>query len=345
MRHGRTADNVHQLDVLTVDGTRLTARRHGRDGLPPEIPILAGLHAIVRGNLATIRTEFGRFTRQVSGYSMEHLLPENGTDLAKFLVGTEGTLAIVLGATVRLVDSPKAVALVVLGYPDLPAAANAVPALLPHNPVALEGMDARLVSVVRSRRGASAVPGLPRGEGWLFIEMPGETTAEAVAAAEKLAADADAVGHAIVTGSDAAALWRIREDGAGLGGRTPAGAPAWPGWEDAAVPPPRLGSYLRDFQALMRDHGLDGLVYGHFGDGCVHARIDFPFAAGSAVFREFVTAAARASSAVTAARCRASTATASPAARCCPPCTRRRRSPCSARSSGCSTRPTCSTPG
>jgi FAD/FMN-containing dehydrogenase len=113
-----------------------------------------------------IRTEFGRFTRQVSGYSLEHLLPENGADLAKFLVGTEGTLAMVTGATVRLVQSPKAVALAVLGYPGMAEAADAVPALLPHRPVAMEGMNAQLVDVFRARRGAASVPGLPRGQAW-----------------------------------------------------------------------------------------------------------------------------------------------------------------------------------
>ena len=121
--------------------------------------------------LAMIRTEFGRFARQVSGYSLEHLLPENGIDLAKFLVGTEGTLALTLRATVRLVEAPRATALAVLGYADMAAAAAAVPALLPCEPVALEGLDSRLVEVVRARRGAAAVPDLPRGGGWLFIEI------------------------------------------------------------------------------------------------------------------------------------------------------------------------------
>ncbi|HEX4786818.1 MAG TPA: FAD-linked oxidase C-terminal domain-containing protein, partial [Actinospica sp.] len=230
---------------------------------------------------------------QVSGYSLEHLLPENGTDIAKFMVGTEGTLGVILGATVRLVQSPPAVALAVLGYPDMPTAADAVPALLPHHPVALEGMDARLVDVVRRRRGADAVPDLPRGDGWLFVELAGASDAQARAAAEKLVADAGCLDSAIVTGPVARALWRIREDGAGLGGRTPAGAPAWPGWEDAAVPPAQLGAYLREFGALMVDHGVDGLTYGHFGDGCVHARIDFPLSTAPAQFREFVVAAAQ----------------------------------------------------
>ncbi len=293
LRYGRTADNVVSLDLLTASGARLTARRFGRDGLAAAGTIGAALDTLVAGRLGLIRTEFGRFTRQVSGYSLEHLLPENGADLAKFLAGTEGTLGLVAGATVALVPSPKEVALAVVGYPGMPEAADAAPGLLPHGPVAVEGMNAQLVDVFRARRGAAAVPGLPRGEAWLFVETAGDTEAEARAAAGRLIADAGGLDALVVTGTPARALWRIREDGAGLGGRTPAGAPAWPGWEDAAVPPRHLGAYLRDFGALMADQGLDGLVYGHFGDGCVHVRIDFPFATEPGRYREFALAAAQ----------------------------------------------------
>jgi FAD/FMN-containing dehydrogenase/Fe-S oxidoreductase len=293
LRYGRTADNVVSLDLLTAAGEQLTARRFGRDGLAAAGPAGAALDTLAAAHLAMIRTEFGRFTRQVSGYSLEHLLPENGADLAKFLAGTEGTLGIVTGATVRLVASPKAVALTVLGYPGMPEAADAVPGLLPHHPVAVEGMDARLVDVFRARRGAAAVPGLPRGQAWLFVETAGDTQEQARAAAQRLIADARCLDAAVVTGAPARALWRIREDGAGLGGRTPAGEPAWPGWEDAAVPAQHLGAYLRDFGALMRDHDLDGLLYGHFGDGCVHVRIDFPFTTAPGRYRLFAVAAAQ----------------------------------------------------
>ncbi|WP_375476908.1 FAD-binding and (Fe-S)-binding domain-containing protein [uncultured Jatrophihabitans sp.] len=301
LKYGRTADNVVSLDVLTADGTRLTAGPRDRSAAlasaalasaGSESQLLRDLDALVQRRLATIRTEFGRFRRQVSGYSLEHLLPENGADLAKFLVGSEGTLAVLLRARVRLVESPPAVALAVLGYPDMPSAADAVPALLQHDLVALEGMDARLVDVVRSRRGPAAVPPLPRGGGWLFVEIAGGTEAEAVSAAEKLVADASCLDSTVVVGPVARALWRIREDGAGLGGRTPGGDPAWPGWEDAAVPPAQLGGYLREFEALLREHRVDGLSYGHFGDGCVHARIDFPLTDAPARFRRFLLDAA-----------------------------------------------------
>lgn len=283
--YGRTADNVLALDVVDGAGRRFEAA-HGLDPVP-------GLDALVRANLETIRTELGRFGRQVSGYSLEHLLPENGADLAKALVGTEGTLVTLLGATVNLVPIAAAPVLVVLGYPDMPTAADAVPALLAHAPLAIEGMDARLVDVVRRVKGASAVPPLPTGGGWLMVEVGGADLDEAMSRARALAADAgtDAVG-VFPPGPQAAAMWRIREDGAGLGGRTPSGEQAWPGFEDSAVPPARLGAYLRELEALMATHAVDGLAYGHFGDGCVHLRLDVPLERSGDPLRAFMTDAA-----------------------------------------------------
>jgi FAD/FMN-containing dehydrogenase/Fe-S oxidoreductase len=288
LAYGRTADNVLELDVVCGTGQRLVAR-------PGAVGVVPGLEAVVWAGLGPIRTQFGRFARQGSGYALEHLLPERGGDLARALVGSEGTLAVVLEATVRLVRAPAATVLVVLGYPDMAVAADAVGAVLPHRPVALEGIDARIVDVVR-RRGRT-VPELPKGGGWLLAELAGATPAEAEAAAARLTA---ALGGDVLAArvlrdpAETAAIWRIREDGAGFGGRSPAGAPAWAGWEDAAVPPEQLGAYLRDFEALLAGHGLDGIPYGHFGDGCLHVRIDFPFdrPGGQAVYRSFVEQAA-----------------------------------------------------
>ena len=256
---------------------------------------MPGLEAVVRAGMGPIRTQFGRFARQGSGYALEHLLPERGGDLARALVGSEGTLAVVLGATVRLVRAPAATVMVVLGYPDMAAAADAVGTVLPLRPVALEGIDARIVEVVRGR--GRAVPELPKGGGWLLAELAGATPAEAEASAARLTAAVrgDALAARVLRDpAETAAIWRIREDGAGYGGRSPAGAPAWAGWEDAAVPPERLGAYLRDFEALLAGHGLDGIPYGHFGDGCLHVRIDFPFdrPGGQKVYRSFVEQAA-----------------------------------------------------
>ncbi len=284
--YGRTADNVQALTL--VDGTGRTIR--SGDGTA-QIP---GLDDLIGTRLELIRTEFGTFPRQVSGYSLEHLLPENRRDLTKALVGTEGTLGVLLDATVNLVRISPARMLVVLGYPDMASAADAVPALLAHSPHAIEGLDARLVDVVRRARGAAAVPDLPRGAGWLLIEVSGETAAEADAASTALVRDSGALDFLVFhAGPVATAMWQIRADGAGLAGRTPDGRQAWPGWEDAAVPPHRLGAYLREFDALMDSYGLVGLPYGHFGDGCIHVRIDLPLDESADVFRQFIFDAAK----------------------------------------------------
>ncbi|WP_313479168.1 FAD-linked oxidase C-terminal domain-containing protein [Microbacterium sp.] len=286
LQFGRTADNVIEMDVIDGAGKRFLAGT----GLEP----VSGLDDFVSKNLALFRTELGKFGRQVSGYSLEHLLPENGRSLARALVGTEGTCVSVLEATVRLVDMPIAPFLVVLGYPDMPSAADAVPTLLSHRPGAIEGLDARLVDAVRNSQGDSFVADLPRGAGWLLVEMSGTDEAETLDRAEKLAAASEAVDHRIIPpGAEARSVWRIREDGAGLAGRTQAGNQAWPGFEDAAVPPENLGAYLRDFDELTASHGIEGMPYGHFGDGCIHVRLDIPLEKDGSALRSLMEDAGR----------------------------------------------------
>ncbi|MFF0608705.1 FAD-binding and (Fe-S)-binding domain-containing protein [Nocardia tengchongensis] len=281
---GRTSDTVRELRILDGLGVERT--------LAADPGVLAGLPEFTREQLALIRTELGRFERQASGYALEHLLPERGSSVAKAFVGTEGTCGLLLDATVDLVPVPAATVLVVLGYPDMPTAADDIAAVMAVRPIAVEGMDARLVDVVRAHRGA--VPDLPRGGGWLLIEIDGDTAEHAREKAETLRAGVGAVDSRVVTDpAEARALWGIRADGAGLAGRTPDGNPAWPGWEDAAVPPERLGDYLREFEALTREHDLDGLLYGHFGDGCIHVRLDLPIAGAPQRFRSFLEDAAR----------------------------------------------------
>ncbi|MFJ7149496.1 FAD-binding and (Fe-S)-binding domain-containing protein [Streptomyces sp. NPDC100445] len=271
---GTTADNVRELSVLTARGQRL---RPGRDwaGAPD------GLRELVDGELARLRTSFPDLPRRISGYALDALLPERGADVARSFCGSEGTLGILTEAVVRLVEDPPARALAVLAYADESAAAEAAAGLLPFGPLTVEGMAADLVPP-----GA----GLPPGGAWLFVETGGGTAAQADARAREIVRAADVVDSLVVT--DAAArrtLWRIREDAAGTATRMPDGTEAWPGWEDCAVPPARLGAYLRDFRALLSAHGLRGTPYGHFGDGCIHVRIDFDLLteAGVGRFRHF----------------------------------------------------------
>ncbi|GHG65344.1 FAD-binding and (Fe-S)-binding domain-containing protein [Streptomyces griseocarneus] len=278
---GTTADNVAALRVLTYGG------EHARLGRGPEA--LAGLperladdvRALVRGELMLLRTGFPDLPRRISGYALDALLPERGYDLARAFTGSEGTLGVLTEATVRLVERPGARALAVLGYPDEGAAADAAPRLLPLGPLTVEGMAADLVGGIAGL--------LPRGAAWLFAETGGATPAEAAAKAAEVcrAAAADgATGHAVVTGgAEQRALWRVREDAAGAATRLPGGGEAWPGWEDCAVPPARLGAYLRDFRALLGRYGLRGAPFGHFGEGCVHVRIDVDLLSAEGVRR------------------------------------------------------------
>ncbi|MGW0187121.1 FAD-linked oxidase C-terminal domain-containing protein [Streptomyces sp. NPDC003362] len=271
---GTTADSVRELSVITARGRRL---RLGQDwaGAPEGLRELAG------GELARLRTGFPELPRRISGYALDALLPEQGSDVARSFCGSEGTLGVLTEAVVRLVEAPRARALAVLGYADESAAAEAAAGLLPLRPLTVEGMAADLVA---------AATVLPGGGAWLFVETGGETEAQARARAEAVVRAADVVDSLIVTDpAGQRALWRVREDASGTATRMPDGSEAWPGWEDCAVPPARLGAYLRDFRALLTAHGLRGTPYGHFGDGCIHVRIDFDLLTGPGVarFRRF----------------------------------------------------------
>ena len=277
--YGRTSDNVLALELIDGRGRQITA---GQD-----LSVVDGLPEFVDQHMALIRQEFGRFGRQISGYGLEHLLPENGSHLARALVGSEGTCGLITEATVQLVELAQAPVLVVLAYPSMPEAADAVPSVLEHAPLAVEGLDARLVAQVRRYRPSATVPPLPNGQAWLMVELAGP---EGVSALIEAAGAGD---HRVLeAGAEAAAMWKIREDGAGLGGRTPSGKQGWPGFEDAAVPPAQLGAYLREFDQLLDQFGLEGLPYGHMGDGCVHIRLDFPLERDGEVLRAFMEAAA-----------------------------------------------------
>ncbi|ALG08757.1 FAD-binding and (Fe-S)-binding domain-containing protein [Kibdelosporangium phytohabitans] len=295
---GKTSDNVLSLEVMTYDGTIMTVGPATRAELDAAIArggesgrILAAVRDLALDGLGTIRTEFGRFPRQVSGYSLEHLLPENRFDLARALVGTEGTCVVVLSATLRLVTRPRQRQLLVLGYSGTFAAADAVPALVACEPMTLEGLDRALTRMVTR---PAALDRLPGGDAWLFAEI------DSPAAAESLVAAASATAgfrgwHLATDPVDQRALWSIREDGAGLATRLPGGAEAWPGWEDAAVPPENLGAYLREFTELLARYSLRGATYGHFGEGCLHVRLSFDFGTtrGTTEFRRFLGDAAR----------------------------------------------------
>jgi FAD/FMN-containing dehydrogenase/Fe-S oxidoreductase len=294
--YGRTSENVLGLEVLTAAGNtlRLTAPDPGSAAPDPVPDVVAAARALVGEHLDVVRTQFGRFGRQVSGYALEHLLPERGGDLTRTLVGSEGTLALIQQVTLRLVrDEPHRV-LVVLGFPDIGAAADAAPATLSARPTACEGIDRRLLEPL-FRSGRRHPSSFPDGGAMLLVELAGEDPAEVRDRAERLLREAGADrGRVVDDPAEAAALWSVREDASGIAARTPDGAPAHAGWEDAAVPVERLGTYVRAFDALLGEHHLHALPYGHFGDGCVHVRVDFPLdrTGGREAYRRFVEDAA-----------------------------------------------------
>ncbi|BBH69864.1 lactate dehydrogenase [Actinoplanes sp. OR16] len=296
LAYGRTSDNVAGLELMTAAGdTFATGYQDDSPFVRGADDLLADIRNVLSGHLATTRTEFDRFGRQVSGYAAHHLLPER-FDLTQALVGSEGTLAVITKATVKLVvDAPVRV-VVVLGFRDIVAAGEASPAVVAHGPTSCEGLDSRLLDVLRARRGPDAVPPLPTGGAWLFVELAGDDKGEVLARARKLAADG--IGDDALVVEDPATqarLWRIREDGAGLAGRAPSDKPAWPGWEDAAVPPAKLGAYLARFDELVASYDMTSAPFGHFGDGCMHVRLDFPLdqPGGTKIMREFLIDAAK----------------------------------------------------
>ncbi|MGZ4136522.1 MAG: FAD-binding and (Fe-S)-binding domain-containing protein [Actinomycetota bacterium] len=303
----RTTHNVRELDVLTPDGVRMrvgpasdaeldaTVAAGGRRG-----EIYAALRALRDRNADLIRSRYPRIARRVSGYNLEHLLPEHGFDVAKALVGSEGTCVTILEATVELVPWPAHRTTILLGFEDVFAAADAVPAIRDLRPIGLEGFDDHLVDDNRRKRlNTDAIERLPDGAGWLIVEVGGDNERDAEDRAR------DALGRLRrlpgLTGSEllkdakrSEQMWGVRESGLGATAIVPGKPPRWEGWEDAAVPPERLGEYLRGFRGLLDRFGYEASLYGHFGQGCVHSRATFDLASreGIATFRAFVTEAA-----------------------------------------------------
>jgi FAD/FMN-containing dehydrogenase/Fe-S oxidoreductase len=304
---GKTDENVEELEVLTYDGERFRVgatndaelsrilAAGGRRG-----EIFASLRALADRHGALIRERFPQIPRRVSGYNLPWLLPENGFHVARALVGSESTCALVLEATLRLVESPRARVLLVLGYGDVFAAAVDVPSVLEHGPIALEGMDRDLVEdMLRKRLHQREVALLPPGGGWLIAEFGGATAAEARSRAralmESLARRSCPPTATLVENpAEAKKIWLVRESALGATAVVPGQPPTWEGWEDSAVSPERLGDYLRDLRKLLRAHHLKGDLYGHFGQGCVHTRIDFELRTRRGIdgYRAFVQEAA-----------------------------------------------------
>lgn len=305
--YGRMTDHIVEIELVTADGAHLRARREGlsavdlddRPARDRADQLNRALKDMTDAHLAVLRTELETIPRQVSGYHLQHLLPEAGFDVAQALAGSEGTCAIVVRARVALVAKPRATALLCLGYPDTVTSARDVPAILATGPSAIEGLDSLIVEIMAHRRGAASVSGLPGGRAYLMVEFSADTIDEAQSACEllvqSLAREGRVVDHRVVTEPSARhALWRVREDGAGLSSRRIDGVQTWPGWEDSAVAPEGLADYLAELLPLVDRYGYTPYLYGHFGAGCVHMRLDYDLRTddGRASFESFTREAA-----------------------------------------------------
>ncbi len=302
---GRTSDNVEELEVLTYDGLRLRVgatpereidrivRAGGRRG-----EIYRRLRELRDRYAGVIRERFPRLSRRVSGYNLDDLLPERGFHVARALAGTEGTCVSLLEATVRLAPAPKVRVLLVLGFEDVVRAAEAVPEVLAAGPIGLEGMGRASWSdneLTRRSYPGGSLSHLPAGDAWLLVEFGGETLEEASARARSLTpltAGPDAL--LIEAPGEQARIWQVREAAVATTSRDPRLGDGWPGWEDSAVAPERFAAYLRDLLALLTHHRYRAAFYGHFGEGCLHARIDFDFSTPAAIrtYRTFMEEAA-----------------------------------------------------
>lgn len=304
---GRTVDNVEELEILTYDGLRMRVGRTSEQELERIIraggrrgEIYAELKGLRDRYASRIRERFPDIPRLVSGYGLQHLLPENGFHVARALVGSEGTCVTVLDATLQLVDSRPERALLVLGYPDVYSAGDHVAEILEYGPIGLEGIDDRLVDYMhRSDLHETDLALLPEGGGWLLVEFGGSDrkTVRYHAQSVMVSLGKKRNPPSMKLYDDVRQeerIWTIRESGLGATAKVPGMEDTWPGWEDAAVPPERLGDYLRDFRRLLQKHGYECSLYGHFGQGCVHVRIDFDLQSQSGIdtFRRFLDEAA-----------------------------------------------------
>jgi FAD/FMN-containing dehydrogenase/Fe-S oxidoreductase len=288
---GKTDNNIEEMEILLYDGTRMTVgwmheseweqkiRRGGREG-----DIYRYLRSLRDHYAELIKDNYTPIPRRVSGYNLDQLIPDTDgrINIARSLVGSEGTLVTVLEAKCRLIDARAERVILMLGYPDVYEAADHVVELDQFNPTALEGIDDRLRDNMEKKGGSNRqyIRMLPEGNGWLMVEFGADDHDEALDTAhramEMLKGKPNAPSMRLFTDKrEMQDLWTLRESGLGATAFVPGEPDTWPGWEDSAVAPEKLGSYLRELRALFNKYQYTPAVYGHFGQACVHCRVNF----------------------------------------------------------------------
>ena len=315
----RTSDNVEALEVVTYDGHRFWVGCDEEDDLD-RIIAEGGRKGAIYRQLRDLRDRYAdqiragfqdvdELPRRVSGFNLDELLPERGFNVARALVGTEGTCATVLNATLKLTPSLHERALVVVAYRDIAHAGDAIPSIMANfRPIALEAIDHLLFEDEREQhmkeQGLDQLPSRPGDRAWLLVQFGSDDPDDARDQAREFKRwleDEAEVEHGSVgiyeseqLGGDTEALWQVREGGLGATAFPPDGRDHWPGWEDSAVPPERVGAYIRDLQDLYDRYGYRGAMYGHLGQGCIHSRISFDLRSPEGVrqYRAFMEEAA-----------------------------------------------------
>ncbi len=315
----RTSDNVEAMEIVTHDGARFWVGVGEEESLE-EIIAAGGRKGEIYAQLRELRDRYAdlireryqpvdQLPRRVSGYNLDELLPERGFNVARALVGTESTCATTLQVKLKLTPALLQRTLVVVEYDQIPDAAEHVIEIIQWKPIGLEALDHRLIeNETGLGKHVSELQELPRRDrphaSWLMVQFGADTAGESESTAERFRdwlveeKGYDPVRIKIMysdqEGGHSGDLWQVREGGLGATAFPPDGKDHWPGWEDSAVPPERLGPYLRDLMALYDKYGYHGAFYGHFGQGCIHSRIDFDLrtAQGIAKYRAFLEEAA-----------------------------------------------------
>src|SRR5215469_9386776 len=287
---GKAGENVLAMEIALYDGTQMNVGWMDEVQLDAKIArgdregsIYAQLKSLRERYAKLIKERYPRIPRRVSGYNLDQLLPgEDGRfNIARALVGSESTCVTILEATLRLIYSyPKRV-LLVLGYPNIYEAGDHVPKILEHKPIGFEGIDHFLMTNVKKKGMPQAddLSVLPDGKGWLVVEFGAGTVEDAEQQARATMSALEGAGapsmKLFVDEKEQQKVWDVREAGLGATAFVPGEPLTWEGWEDSAVPPDKVGEYLRDLCRLYEKYEYRSALYGHFGQGCIHCRLNF----------------------------------------------------------------------